>query len=93
MPEARIYDYVMLLKSVATMVQPDPLLFAPIRDANDIVVIQTAVAGGAEIICTTDEDFFGHPACDFLRSFGIQTMTDAELSTELGFQQSSFPSE
>jgi predicted nucleic acid-binding protein len=47
----------MLLKSVAAMVRPDPLLFAPIRDVNDIVVVQTAVAGGAEVICTTDRTF------------------------------------
>ena len=93
MPEGRIYDYVMLLTSVATMVRPDPLLFAPIRDVNDIVVIQTAVAGGAEVICTTDEDFFAHPACEFLRSFGIRTMTDGELLAELRAQQSFLASE
>jgi predicted nucleic acid-binding protein len=56
MPESRIYDYVMFLHSVATMVRPDPMLIAPIRDPNDIVVLQTAIIGGAEAICTTDED-------------------------------------
>lgn len=54
------------------MVQPDPLLIAPIRDVDDVVVIRTAITGGAEVICTTDEDFFAPPACDFLRSLGVQ---------------------
>jgi predicted nucleic acid-binding protein len=39
------------------MVRPDPALVAPIRDPNDTVVLQTAIIGGAEAICTTDEDF------------------------------------
>jgi predicted nucleic acid-binding protein len=42
MSESRIYDYVMFLQSVATMVRPDPTLVAPIRDPNDIVVLPTA---------------------------------------------------
>jgi len=62
MPDSRIYDYVMFLHSVATLVRPDPMLIAPIRDPNDMVVLQTAIIGGAEAICTTDEDFFNIPA-------------------------------
>jgi len=83
MSDKRIYDYVMFLKSVATMVQPDPILLAPIRDPNDIVVLQTAIAGGAEAICTTDEDFFSSPASEFLQSARILVFTDAELMTRL----------
>ena len=56
---------------------------APIRDANDIVIIQTALVGGAEAICTTDEDFFAPPAAEFLRSAGIAVYTDAELMRRL----------
>jgi len=65
MSDSRIYDYVMFLQSVATMVRPDPTLIAPIRDPNDIVVLQTAIVEGAEAICTTDEDFFTSPALAF----------------------------
>lgn len=79
MPEHRIYDYVMLLQSVAIMVRPDPMLIVPIRDPNDIVVLQTAIIGGAEAICTTDEDFFTPPASKFLQSINISVFTDAEL--------------
>ena len=73
----------MFLQSVATMVQPDPMLIAPIRDPNDIVVLQTAIVGGAEAICTTDEDFFNHPASAFLESVNILVFTDAELMRRL----------
>lgn len=83
MPDSRIYEYVMFLQSVATMVRPDPMLIAPIRDPNDIVVLQTAIIGGAEAICTTDDDFFNSPASAFLQSAGILVFTDAELMTRL----------
>lgn len=83
MTEALIYDYVMAVGSVATMVRPDPIFSAPIRDANDIVVIATAIAGTAEVICTTDEDFFTAPASEFLKSSNILVCTDLELISRL----------
>lgn len=79
MPDDKVYEYVMLLQSVATIVRPDPMLIAPIRDPNDIVVLQTALIGGAELICTTDQDFFNPPASEFLRSAKIAVLTDAQL--------------
>lgn len=83
MPDSRIYEYVMFLQSVATMVRPDPMLIAPIRDPNDIVVIQTAIAGGAHAICTTDQDFFTSPASSFLQSVNILIFGDTELMGRL----------
>jgi predicted nucleic acid-binding protein len=65
------------------MVEPDPSMIAPIRDANDIVILQTAVIGGANVICTTDEDFFNPPASVFLQSVNITALTDAELMARL----------
>ena len=83
MPESRIYDYVMYLKAVAMLVRPDPLLLAPIRDPQDIVVLQTAVSGGAEALCSTDEDFFTPPAAEFLKSVDILLFTDTQLMRRL----------
>ena len=65
------------------MVRPDPLLIAPIRDPNDIVVLQTAMIGGAEAICTMDEDFFTPPASAFLEALDILVLTGAELMQRL----------
>ncbi len=70
-------------QSVATMVRPDPTLVAPIRDPNDIIVLQTAIIGGAEAICTTDDDFFHTPALAFLKSVSILVFTDMELMGRL----------
>ena len=79
MSEGRIYEYIMFLQAAAMMVRPDPMLVAPIRDPNDIVVLQTAMIGGADAICTTDGDFFTPPAAAFLQSLNILVFTDAEL--------------
>ena len=83
MSEALIYDYLMAVGSAATMVRPDPMFNAPIRDANDIVVIATAMAGTAEVICTTDEDFFTAPASEFLKSINVLVCTEVELIRRL----------
>jgi putative PIN family toxin of toxin-antitoxin system len=83
MSEASIYDYVMAIGSVATIVRPDPILNAPIRDANDIMVLATAAAGSAEVICTSDEDFFTSRVSEFLKSMNIQVCTDVELIRRL----------
>lgn len=77
--EDRVYEYVMFLRAQAMMVQPDVMLLAPIRDPNDIIVIQTALIGGADTICTTDEDFFNPPASEFLALMGIRVLNHVEL--------------
>jgi hypothetical protein len=63
--------------------QLNPLLNAPIRDANDVVVMQTALIGDADILCTTDEDFFEEPAGDYLRRIGIAVIDDIHLMHRL----------
>lgn len=80
MSDHEIYDYVMLLQSLAMLVELDPFLLTPIRDPQDVAVIQTALAGGAEAICTVDRDFSTPPADDFLHSSGIQVLSDVELA-------------
>ncbi len=52
--EERTYDFVRYLHDVAEIVSLTPLLAMPIRDVNDIVVLQTAVIGEANIFCTRD---------------------------------------
>jgi predicted nucleic acid-binding protein len=55
--ETRIYDYIGFLREASELVRPNPVLSIPIRDVNDIVVVQTAVIGEADVICTKDEEF------------------------------------
>ena len=77
--EERIYDYVAFLREAAEIVSPNPLLMAPIRDVNDTVVMQTALIGEADVLCTRDRDFFEPPAEAFLRKAGIAVMDDIAL--------------
>ena len=60
--EDMVFDYVTFLRRFSEIVTLDPLVIAPIRDVNDIIVMQTAIIGEAEILCTKDEDFFKDPA-------------------------------
>lgn len=45
--EERVYDYIGFLREVAEIVALNPLFVAPVRDVNDIMVIQTAIVGEA----------------------------------------------
>ena len=55
------------MREAAEIVPPNPLLVMPIRDVNDTVVMQTAVIGEADVLCTKDRDFFEPPAEPFLK--------------------------
>ena len=43
--EALVFDYVKFLRRSSEIVTLDPLVSAPIRDVNDIIVMQTAIIG------------------------------------------------
>ena len=77
--EEHIYGYIGFLREAAEMVTPNPLLITPIRDVNDTVVMQTALIGEADVLCTRDRDFFEPPAEAFLRKAGIIVMDDIAL--------------
>ena len=61
----------------------DPLLNVPIRDVNDIIVVQTAIIGEADVLCTRDEDFFESPASEYLRKMDIAVLDDIALMHRL----------
>ena len=81
--EGRIYDYIGFLREATEIVNPNPLLITPIRDMNDTVVMQTAIIGEAEVLCTRDQDFFDPPAEPFLRRAGIAVLDDIALMQRL----------
>lgn len=82
--EDRIYDYIGFLRLTTVIIHPNPLLVTPIRDINDTVVMQTAIIGEADILCTRDQDFFEPPAEPFLRRSGIAVLDDIALKRLLG---------
>jgi putative PIN family toxin of toxin-antitoxin system len=77
--EEAIYDFTCWLRNAADIVALNRLESSPIRDRNDIFVLQTALSGEAEVICTSDRDFFEPPASIFLASVGIAVFKDEQL--------------
>jgi len=83
LPEDRIYDYIGYLRQISELVRVDPLLIVPIRDVNDIIVVQTAMLGAANVICTTDDDFYDPSLTRFLHQQDIAVMDDIALMQRL----------
>ena len=77
--EEAIYDFTCWLRNAADIVALNRLESTPIRDRNDIFVLQTALSGEADVICTSDRDFFEPPAYIFLASVGIAVFKDEQL--------------
>ena len=81
--ESLVYDYIDFLRSSSEIVALNPLVIAPIRDVHDVIVMQTAIIGEAEILCTKDQDFFETPAAEYLDKMGIAVVDDFALMQRL----------
>ena len=81
--EDSVYRFITLLRDASEIVAIDPLLITPVRDVNDTVVMQTAIIGEADVLCTNDADFFGPPALPFLQKAGIEVLDDLSLLQKL----------
>jgi putative PIN family toxin of toxin-antitoxin system len=81
--EDLVFNYIRFLRRSSEIVTLDPLVSAPTRDVNDVIVVQTAIIGEAEILCTTDEDFFEKPASEYLRKMRINVVDDITLMHRL----------
>lgn len=77
--EEQIYSFIQLLREVCETVIPNRSLRVPIRDVKDIAVVQTAILGEADVICTLDSDFYESVTEAFCSSLGITILSDAEL--------------
>jgi putative PIN family toxin of toxin-antitoxin system len=67
------------LESFAELVIPAEGRPIVLRDPDDNPVIYTALAGGADVICTVDRHFYDPDVLAFCARHGIQTMTDIQL--------------
>jgi predicted nucleic acid-binding protein len=61
------------------LVEVDDAMKAPIRDPEDIHILQTAVSGRAEYLCTMDEHFYAQAVIDSCLNRGITVMSDLDL--------------
>ena len=73
-----ITEYLTFLTASAQIVQADEALAAPIRDPKDVHVLQTALAGSAQYLCTLDQHFYEHPVLAFCSSRGLSIIADVE---------------
>jgi putative PIN family toxin of toxin-antitoxin system len=81
--EDLVFDYVKFLYRFSEIVALDPLVKAPVRDVHDVIVMQTAIIGEADILCTNDDDFFTEPAAAYLDRLGIKVLDDVSLMHRL----------
>jgi putative PIN family toxin of toxin-antitoxin system len=81
--ENLVFDYVNFLRLASETVALNPLVTAPTRDVHDIIVMQTAIIGEADVLCTRDEDFFAAPARAYLDQLGIAVLDDISLMNRL----------
>jgi putative PIN family toxin of toxin-antitoxin system len=81
--EPGLLEYSQFLQSVAEMVILDSRYLAPLRDANDLAVLQTADRGGADILCTSDRDFNDPAVISFCGARGIGVCDEVSLLARL----------
>jgi uncharacterized protein len=81
--EEQIYNYVHFLQEVSETVVADHTLPVPMRDPQDVVVLQTAVAGEADVICTLDKDFYDDDTLAFCATLGLDVCTDQALASRI----------
>jgi predicted nucleic acid-binding protein len=77
--EPEITEFVSFLAAAAELVEVDDAMTAPIRDPEDIHILQTAVSGRAEYLCTLDEHFYDQAVIDFCLNRGITVLSDLDL--------------
>jgi putative PIN family toxin of toxin-antitoxin system len=73
-----IGTYCRHLASVAREVSIQPSAPA-ISDPKDQAIVEAAVAGKADVICTSDFHFYQSPAKEFLAERGISVLSDKAL--------------
>jgi len=74
-----IIQFVAFLAASAEIVVVDETPAAPIRDPQDVHILQTAVSGKADYLCTLDEDFEDTRVVTFCAQRGITVISDLEL--------------
>jgi putative PIN family toxin of toxin-antitoxin system len=81
--EDELYDYAQFLQEVCQTVVLDHPYHAPLRDPNDLDVMQTAERGDADVLCSNDGDFHDAAIITFCRSRGIDVCHEVTLLARL----------
>lgn len=81
--DAELLEYAQFLQSISTLVSLDSRYRAPLRDPYDLIVLQTAELGEADILCTHDDDFYDHTIRAYCAARGIEVCDEASLLKRL----------
>ncbi|SPE33016.1 putative toxin-antitoxin system toxin component, PIN family [Candidatus Sulfopaludibacter sp. SbA3] len=81
--EEDLLEYTQFLQSVSHLVILEPNYHAPLRDPNDLMVLQTAERGDADILCTHDADFYEPMTFSYCASRGIEVCNEFALIERL----------
>ncbi len=81
--ESDLLEYVQFLQDISYVVILEPHFRAPLRDPNDLIVLQTAVKGEAEILCTHDADFYEPITLSYCTARGIEICEEVTLLQRL----------
>jgi putative PIN family toxin of toxin-antitoxin system len=81
--EDELYDYVQFLQNVSETVILDRPYHAPLRDPNDLDVMQTAEHGEADVLCSNDGDFHEPGIIAYCAARGIHAWGEAVLLAQL----------
>jgi putative PIN family toxin of toxin-antitoxin system len=77
--ETEITQFVAFLAASAEMVDVDETIKAPIRDPQDIHILQTAIDGRADYLCTLDRHFFEPADVTLCSKSGLEVISDLDL--------------
>jgi len=81
--DADLLDYTQFLQSISHIVALNPRYRAPLRDPNDLIVLQTAELGEADILCTDDGDFYDPMILSYCAARGIEVCNELTLLARL----------
>ena len=81
--QADLLEYAQFLQSVSHLVILDPQFRAPLRDPTDLIVLQTAEKGEADILCTNDADFYDQKIFSYGMARGIEVCHESRLIERL----------
>ncbi len=83
--EGEVDEFLNGLEQIADMLQlqeeDDPQRV--VSDAKDVPILQTAVLGRAEVLCTRDRHLYEPSALEYCHQYGIEVVDDIDLLTRL----------
>jgi uncharacterized protein len=77
--EVEIARFLAFLEASGELVARDETVAPPIRDPGDIHILQMAIGGRADYLCTIDAHFYEDAVVAFCRSYGVRIVSDVEM--------------